>query len=397
MISIFTSSYKQNITKAYITKALQSSWVIIATTLLFYKSNGLTLKDLFVLKASLSVTVLFLELPSGYFADVVGRKLSLIMANFIFCISVLITGTGSEFYQFLVGEMLLGLAVCLISGADTALVYESLKELDKEHEFQKVEARLQSIGGYSEACGGLIGSFLASFNLSYPYFFQFFLMAIAFLIALGFKEPHRLEKGLTEKNKFLEIVSVFKYSVFQKKDLSKLIITGAFLGTSTFFAVWYAQGYMDFINLNTAYYGIVWAVLHIILGISSGFSKIFFGLNNNYKTYFIFAVLLFLAYLGLSLSSGIFGLMFIVLCYIVRGLRMPLHNTHLHTLSDSKIRASIFSVQSLIFRILFISLSPMLGYIADFYSLQMAFFLTGLILSAPVILIAFIELKKRKS
>lgn len=394
MINFFNSSYKQNITKAYITKALQNSWVIIATTLLFYKSHGLTLKDLFILKAALSFIVILLELPSGYFADVVGRKLSLIIANFIFCLSLLITATGVDFIQFFIGEMLLGLAVCMISGADTALVYESLKEIGKEHDFHKVESRLHSIAGYSEAIGGLIGSFLASFNLSYPYFFQLFLMSFAFILALGFKEPDRVEKGLIEKNKFLEIISVFKYSIFRKKELSKLIFTGALLGTSTFFAVWYAQSYMAFINLNTAYYGIVWALLHVILAISSSYSRIFSKINNNYKAYLLFSILLFFAYFGLSLSSGLFGLFFIAVCYIVRGLRMPLHNNHLHELSDSKIRASIFSVQSLIFRLFFIALSPALGYMAELYSLQVAFFLTGLILSFPIILIAFIELRK---
>lgn len=388
----FTSSYSLNIQKAYVLKALSCSWVIIATLLLFYKSKGLTFQDLFILKAALSATVFITELPSGYFADVMGRKKSIILSYFLCCISLLSFCLGSSFYLFLFAEVVFGLGLSLLSGADTALVFDSLKAKKEEYKFQKIEGKLGGIGGYSEAIGGIVGGFVASYNLVYPFYLQLFLIFIALIISLSLKEPERLEIGLNEENRFKELFIVFKSSIFINKELSKLILVGALLSCSTFFIVWHTQAYLEFINLDILYFGYFWAFFHVILGISSNFSNYFSSFFTNYKAYLVCAFTLLFSYIFLSLSTGLLGVLFITTAYIVRGLRMPIHNSHLHSIADSSIRASVFSVQSLVFRFTFILLSPFIGYVADYISLQLAFALTGVILCVPAtFIILFIK------
>ena len=46
---------------------------------LFYEDHGLGLQDVFILKSVYSVAAVALEIPSGYLADVWGRKKSLIL------------------------------------------------------------------------------------------------------------------------------------------------------------------------------------------------------------------------------------------------------------------------------------------------------------------------------
>lgn len=280
---LFQSSYQLNIPKSYAQKMFSMSWVFVATLLLFYQSHGLTLKDLLILKSVLSVIVFVTELPSGYFADVVGRKNSIVISNLLFCISLLTFSIASSFSLFLVAEILLGLAVSLMSGADTALVYDSLKAIKKEGEFRKIEGIASGIAGYSEALGGLIGGLLASYNLVYPFYFQLFLMFLALLLSLTLKEPKREEKGLDKGNRFKELFVIFKESVFINKKLSKLILVGALLGCTTFFTVWHAQAYLDFINIKPLYFGFFWAFFHVVLGVSSNLSNYFSKFFNYYK------------------------------------------------------------------------------------------------------------------
>ena len=46
---------------------------------LFYEDHGLGLQDVFILKSVYSVAAVTLEIPSGYLADVWGRKKCLIL------------------------------------------------------------------------------------------------------------------------------------------------------------------------------------------------------------------------------------------------------------------------------------------------------------------------------
>ncbi|RME62044.1 MAG: MFS transporter, partial [Candidatus Dadabacteria bacterium] len=48
---------------------------------LFFKENGLSMKDVFILQALFSVAVVIFEIPSGYFSDVVGRRTTLIVGS----------------------------------------------------------------------------------------------------------------------------------------------------------------------------------------------------------------------------------------------------------------------------------------------------------------------------
>ena len=45
----------------------------------FYESNGLMMKDIMILQAVYSIAIVILEVPSGYLADVWGRKKTLLL------------------------------------------------------------------------------------------------------------------------------------------------------------------------------------------------------------------------------------------------------------------------------------------------------------------------------
>ena len=50
---------------------------------LFYQENGLSTRDLFLLKAVYSASIVLFEIPSGYFGDIWGRKTSLVIGSFL--------------------------------------------------------------------------------------------------------------------------------------------------------------------------------------------------------------------------------------------------------------------------------------------------------------------------
>ncbi|HAC21931.1 MAG TPA: MFS transporter, partial [Porphyromonadaceae bacterium] len=65
---------KQNILALYAIKLSKWFSLVMPVIVLFYEKNGLTLQDIFMLKSVYSIAAVALEIPSGYLADVWGKK-----------------------------------------------------------------------------------------------------------------------------------------------------------------------------------------------------------------------------------------------------------------------------------------------------------------------------------
>ena len=125
-------SVSSNIWKLYVIKA--SKWMALFMPIiwLFYEENGLTITDLFVIQAIYSVTIALIEIPSGYVADVLGRKNSMVIGTFFGFLGILTYSLSFGFDGFLLAALCLGVGQSFISGSDTALMYDSLVELNDE-------------------------------------------------------------------------------------------------------------------------------------------------------------------------------------------------------------------------------------------------------------------------
>ena len=91
----------------------------------------------------------------------------------IFCFfGFLIISLSFSFWYFIIGEIILGIGSSFISGADSAILYDSLAESKKENEYTKVEGIAYGIGNFSEAIAGICGGLLAEISLRLPWEIQ---------------------------------------------------------------------------------------------------------------------------------------------------------------------------------------------------------------------------------
>ena len=61
---------------------LELGWmfmVIIPVIVPFFEGHGMDMEQIFILQAIFGISVVILEVPSGYVADIIGRKNSLII------------------------------------------------------------------------------------------------------------------------------------------------------------------------------------------------------------------------------------------------------------------------------------------------------------------------------
>jgi MFS family permease len=110
---------------------------------------GLTLGEFALLNGLWAATIVLLEVPSGALADTIGRRRLLIVAGLCMLLEMavlLVAPVGGGvllFTLFAFNRVLSGAAEAAASGADEALVYDSLKAAGLESEWGRVLERVQ--------------------------------------------------------------------------------------------------------------------------------------------------------------------------------------------------------------------------------------------------------------
>ncbi len=374
-------SLRSNLTKLYILRGLAFAWFPIPTIVLFYENYGLNIEQIVLLKTILSLSILILEVPSGYIADLWSRKACLVVGSGVWIISWLIYCLGSSFNEFAIAEVLAGVAGSLISGANTALAFDTLVQLGREQYYQIWSGRLAAIAGISEAVCGILGAAIASINLVYPFYLQTICLVIYFCLALTLVEPE-YHQSLTNYQQLNQLKSII-FDVAKRPQLRWLILLSSTFSSATFLIVWLSQDYLKQLNIPIQAFGWTWAILHLGMSLASLNShrlQNFLGIK---KTTLILVLILAASYIFLGNINQVWGIIFIIIIYLVRGLSSPLILNAINQQISSSTRATILSLNSLMFRISFAIVAPIIGAIASRYDL-----FTGLTIAGIIFLIS---------
>ncbi|AFY37594.1 major facilitator superfamily MFS_1 [[Leptolyngbya] sp. PCC 7376] len=368
-----------NIRKLWLLKGLESAWFPIPILMIFYESHGLSLEQGVLLKAILSGAIFLGEIPSGYFADRFGRKTSLVGGACFWLFGWLIYCTQGSFSWFAVAEILVGVGGSLMSGADSAIAYDSLLELSRAGEYRAWEGKASAITGLTEACCGLVGAWIAETNLVYPFYLQTGCIFLYVLLALTLREPtaHRTQETPQWRSLLPSIQAIFTKRPF----LRWLLLFSATLSCGTFLIVWLSQEYLVQNGLALAQLGWAWLILHCALAIASGNAA---KISPRYYplVFALLPILLAIAYIALGLIHSLWGILFITAIYVVRGLLSPLVLSYLNDHIPSNLRATLISVNSFLFRLIFFAFAPLLGLVSHLSNFDLSLMFSGIVLGA---------------
>lgn len=333
------------------------------------------MQDIFTLKAIYSVAIVTMEVPSGWMADVWGRKKTLFAGSVLGAAGFALYSFSFGFWAFAIAEIVLGIGHACVSGADSAMLFDSLKASGKTDRYIKDEGRITSAGNFAEALAGVLGGLLAAISLRTPFYFQFVVAAIAIPAAFTLIEPkiHSIEHIHSIKKMFINV----KNTLVTNHNLRVSIILSAITGTATLTFAWLVQPFFLEIDLPVELYGIFWTALNLTVGVSSVFAhRVETALGNKYTILSIIFLVTGGYYLtGIAISY--WGMAFLFLFYLTRGIATPILKNYINQYSQSEIRATILSVRDFIIRIIFAVIGPLLGWITDNISLKSAFLFAG--------------------
>lgn len=370
-------NFKRNILLNYIFIFFTSMGFFGTIDILFYKNFSLTFSQIALIGSVLSASILIFEIPTGAFADMIGRKWSIVIAQILFVAQFIILALSNNFYGFLFASFIFGLAFAFISGSRQALVYDTLKEVNKT----KLHTRITSYEHVIFASVGVIGAFfgprLFELNAYYPVYISIFVYAVSIFISLFFKEPTEFEKSVSLKKSYLQIKNSFKRTMKSGRLLWLV-----------FFTIISTIGFRVFINITNqpylidigftlkelSYLFVVSSVVSSLAGL--GYAK-FERIMGEDKSLWFIILMQSLIFGMIGFFTFKFNAIFFILFGSLRGFIGMVTNHYTNEHLESKERATVLSISSFMNSLFAVVFLYLIGILIDKSSITFAHLIVG--------------------
>lgn len=383
---------QRNLIALYLVKLSKWFTLVMPIIVLFYEEHKLGLQDVFILKSVYSVAAVALEVPSGYLADVWGRKRCIVAGCVLFFGGYLCYSLTSTFAAFLVAEILLGIGQTMINGADSALLYDTSVHHGRENLYLRYEGRITMIGNFAEAVAGIFGGLLAVYSLRYPFYAQAVVAFVGIPAAMALREYAPANKV---QSPWEEILRILKYSLVTNKKLCCNIMYSGIIGAATLTMAWFVQPVLMQLETPTEWYGIIWTVLNLTVGVAALYSdrvEQLFGMN---KMNILILSVIAGGYVALAYNLTYAGLAILFLFYIFRGFATPILKGYINQMTFSEMRATVLSIRNFVIRLMFAAIAPFIGWLNDMYSLQVALLASAALIFIPGAVFLTLQLRLR--
>ena len=125
-----------------------------------------------------------LEIPTGIFSDIVGRKKTIVIGSFCSVLAYALYAIGTHYWIFLFGSLLEGARRSLFSGNNNAYLHNLLSNENKENEYHQHYGKLSSLMGIAMFIAALGSGFLAAWSISTFMWINIVPQIIAFIVSL---------------------------------------------------------------------------------------------------------------------------------------------------------------------------------------------------------------------
>jgi len=356
---------------------------------LFLRERGFSFTQIFLLETALSMAIFVFEIPSGYLADLFGRKKAILLATCCYLVGILLQAMSFNYMAFIIAAVISGMGIASISGADSALVYESLAK-DNKKEFSDYAFSLIS-GAFSAALviALPLGGFLAQYSFTLPLYITCIPLATAPIIALFLVETSDVKgksKTTDAKNNVnddpvrVSFIDTLKFLVIKQPLLIILSVLNS-LSFVIILSLYYLNQPL-FINygIDLKYFGIIMLAANFICMFMSFISPSLKRKLNSATVMFISILipgfcLLVLSKVGIPFI-GLFALIG-ALSFIALG--TPLMRTLMNENIPDDNRATTLSVIGFVGSVVGMSTKPLIGKLVDL-DLSNTFFILGILM-----------------
>lgn len=363
--------------------------------LLFYKENSFSNTELIALHAIFCIVVSVMEIPSGYISDRLGRKHSLLFGSLLTFIGFLIYSLTHTLILFVLAEIFLGIGHSFISGTDSAMLYDTLLENKRHPLYTKYEGRLTAIANFAEALAGLTVSFLGFIVMRNYFHLQAIIAFLGFVFSFLLVEP-KIHKHSPKKS-IHDMLQIVRYALKENKILRYYLVFSSIIGLSSLTLAWFSQIIFYSVDLPQKYYGYAWTILNLAVGLGSLSAATIENRMRRKASILYLAITLSLGFALLGIFRSVGVLIVLLVLFYIRGTAHPILKKYINEHTESHQRATILSIRSLIIRLLFSTIGPLVAFFSDRISVSFALLLFTFPLVLVSLLFAILLLKEIKT
>jgi MFS family permease len=354
----YKKQLEANITNTILLVAFRNFIVFAAIIVPFFTNLNLDLFQIFIIESAFALTVLLTEIPSGFIADKFGRRKTIIIGTFSGFIGMIIYSLSSSFEFFIISEILIGIACSFISGSDSAIMYDSLKELKREEEYKKIEGKKEAVRTTMIGIAALLSGVAVIFSIRYAFYITTIFAFLSFIFALKLKETKRNEMQVANE-KFFDILK----ETIKTKDIMIMILFSATIYGLSNLHFLSSQNFLQIINFPLAYFGVLFAIANFAVAFMT-----MFAYKVEEKIGLIKSMILTSFFVGISFFifgafNTVIGIVGIYTFQFARGIRTPIVRDFVNKRVKSSRRATVMSFDGFFGRGLFVLISPILGFL----------------------------------
>ena len=343
-------------------------------TLLFL-DFGLSLSQFAILNSIWALTIVLFEIPLGGLADTIGRRKIVILSAVLLNIELLvwlfapINGGDTLFFFFLINRILSGLCEAASSGADEALVYDSLKKANLQVSWSTTLEKTQRYTSlyfmFVLFVGAMVydpnviqtityflgyqGTILQEDCIKFPIILNQIAAFFVLIHSLRFKENWVQSEKITQsfKDSFKKVFSSIQW-IKKSKIVLLLLCILMFSESLILQFLTLMQQYWKVIDIPIFYFGIIGSVLAFCASMIPTLGKYCFK-RFQFKTNFSICYLnLIIAYSLIALSIPYFGILPVILLYCTYQCIVYFNGCYIHGACEESFRATVLSIQSML-------------------------------------------------
>lgn len=367
---------KRNIRIVYALAFFHTFMLIAPVLVPFFESKGLSLSEIFYLQAIFATIIVLLEAPSGYLADKIGRRAVLVIGSVAHGAGYLFLVFADGFWQLAIFEIILGIAMSMMSGADLALLYDTERAISEaEDEHSHSIAHLASTKAFANGAGALLGGAMALWSFDAIVLAQAAVSWVCLALALALVEPPIKQEASTVTT--LDFKAIYRHLIKGDKVLRQVFIAIPLYNLCTFQVGWLVQPYWQEHGLTMLMFGVLWFAQSFTVGIASHFGHALEKRKGAACALLVIGILPIVGHFGMAWFDGWYGIGICFILFFCRGLYQVVLVNALNKRVPGQVRATVNSLTSLTFRFGFIFSGPIVGYIAETQGLSTALNLLG--------------------
>ncbi len=366
-------AFEANIWKSYVYRFLMNFqlwwpiWVIY-----LQHDRGLSLTQITLLDTPFFLLIVLAEIPTGAIADRFGRRVSLMLGSGMFAIAVAIFGIAESYIVILLAYTAWGLGLTFQSGADTAILYDSMKRAGREDEFQKVNSRLWALTSLAVLIAILIGAPIASAtSYSVPILMSAAIAVCAIPVAFLMHEPR--EERESEAESYLSTVTHGIREAWSQPPLRYIILFSGILGAAVFTPLIFVQPFLDEHGVSTGNLGIWQAPVRAAGIVSALLTFQIVSRLGQRASFFALPIALGIGLFALGGFDSRWAYAGFLPLGMVAGMQNPVLASYINRRIPSTRRATMLSVQSVVASMILGVVEPVGGVLADSFGLQVMF------------------------